>query len=274
VDRKRVQALVAELLNDAPARTGFRRAMHAERLAQVDGTRLLARGDARFIEGVAGGGTMPLVVVAGVLRPIVYEDGVMMVRHTTAVAESAAEETWPDAKARTPQFPLEIKRSVLHINASLLMPALSVAAQRHYWTIMDRRAAALVLAIRLYAIDHDGNLPEQLEDLVPTYLPKVPVDPFAPDAGPMKYLRAPQPIIYSVNVNGKDDAGSNMNTRGGQAQNNWDSLDAVFHLTRQPRPVEEEEENEPEPDLPPDLIEPEVTTQPAPAQESIEIAPQ
>jgi hypothetical protein len=193
------------------------------------------------------------------LRPIVYEDGLMMVRHTTAVAEGAQEETWPAAQAKTPEFPLEIKRSLLHLNASLFMPALSMAAQRHYYTIADRRATALVLAIRLYAIDHDGNLPEQLEDLVPRkYLPRLPADPFARDAGPMKYLRAPQPVVYSIGTNGKDDGGSKLDSRGRETQGHWSMLDAVFHLTRQPRPPEAT----PEPDLSPDLIEPETTPDP------------
>lgn len=257
VDRKLVQEVIAELLDNAPAKTGFQRALYTERLSQFDGTKLMARGNTAFLTAVMGGGGAPpaFAIVTSVLRPIVYEDGLMMVRHTTAVAEAAQEDTWPAAQAKTPEFPLEIKRSVLHLNANLFMPSLSMAAQRHYSNILDRRATALALAIRLYAIDHDGNLPERLEDLVPTYLPNVPTDPFARDAGPIKYLRSPQPIVYGVNTNGKDDGGSKLDNRGRPTEALWHMLDAVFHLTRQPRPPEEA----PVPDLSPDLFEPEVT---------------
>jgi hypothetical protein len=278
VDRKVVQEIIADLLDETPSRAAFRRALYSERLSQFDGTRLMARGNTAFLAAVMGGGGAPpaFALVTAVLRPIVYEDGVMMVRHTTAVAQSAQEETWPAAQAKVPEFPLEIKRSVLHLNASLFMPALSATAQRHYWTLMDRRATALVLAIRLHAIDHGGNLPEQLDDLVPAYLPKVPTDAFARDAGPMKYLRAPQPIVYSVNVNGQDDGGSKLDGRGRETQGHWNMLDAVFHLTRQPRPPEEVVA----PDLSPDLVEPEVTpdapVEPTtePSAEPAESAPQ
>lgn len=253
-DRERVRQLIAELLDESATRAGFRRAMQAERLAQFDGTMLLAKGNTQFMQGVAGVGpgsaALPIALLAGVLRPIVYEDGVMMVRYTTAAGDAAREETWPAARAKMPAFPMDAKRSPLHFNAQLLMPALDAALERHYRVITERRATALILALRLYAIDHGGNLPERLDDLVPKYLPNVPVDPFSPNSEPLKYRLAQQPIVYSVSANGADDAGSQLNQRGQSAKSEWDALDTVFHLTRQPKPVEEEPEPEIVPDLP------------------------
>ena len=148
---------------------------------------------------------------------------------------------------------MEAKRSLLHVNAQLFLPALDAVTERHYRMITERRATATTLAIRPFAADHDGRLPDRLEDPLAAYLPKVPIDPFTSTAGAIRYLAGGEPILYSVNSNGIDDAGSKADRRGLPAKGIWDGLDAVFHLTRQPRPAEEEEEDEPGPDLPPDL---------------------
>jgi hypothetical protein len=144
---------------------------------------------------------------------------------------------------------------VLHINANLFMPSLINVTERHYATILERRATAAILAIRLYAIDHDGKLPERLEDLAPQYLTKIPADPFTRNGNPIKYQLGTNPILYGVNKNGIDDGGSTLDQRGKPSQSPWNALDMVFHLTRQPRPVEET----PEPDMLPYDVEPEVT---------------
>jgi hypothetical protein len=190
-----------------------------------------------------GGGPQPAFgIMGGVLRPVIYQDGLMMVRYTTTVADASREETFPAAKAKAPEVPYEQLRSVLHINARLFMPSLGSAMERHFHTIVDHRATAVVLAIRLYAADHDGQLPERLDDLVPKYLPGVPVDTFSPAASPLRYLRSPKPMIYSVCTNGADDGGTNLDRRGRPAEGNWNALDAIYHLKRQPRPPEEVDE--------------------------------
>ena len=275
-ERRRIEALIADLLDEAPTRAGFRRAMHAERVAQLDGTQLFAKGDTRFIGGVmGGGGPQPAFgIMGGVLRPVIYQDGLMMVRYTTTVADASREETYPAAKAKAPDVPYEQLRSVLHVNARLFMPSLGSAMERHYRTIVDRRATAVVLAIRLYAADHDGQLPQRLDDLVPKYLPHVPVDAFSPAASPLRYVRGPgEPMIYSVNTDGADNGGSNLDRRGKPAESNWNALDAIYHLKRQPRPAEPElEPFESEMFEADDVFEPGTVAEPLPA-ESIEPAP-
>ena len=75
-----------------------------------------------------------------------------------------------------------------------------------------RRAAAVVLAARLYRAD-TGRWPASFDDLVPACLPRVPDDPFAPAGTPMR-LRTdgPLPLVYSVGYNGVDDNGSTRRT--------------------------------------------------------------
>src|SRR5687768_17071601 len=71
-----------------------------------------------------------------------------------------------------------------------------------------RRAAAAALALRLYALDHDGQLPPQLADIVSKYLPTLPMDPFTPLNSELVYRPAgDDPKFYSVGLNGMDDGG-------------------------------------------------------------------
>lgn len=65
--------------------------------------------------------------------------------------------------------------------------------------------AAAELAIRWYAVEHGGNLPRTLAELVPRYVHAVPSDPFAPAGTPIGYMPlAARPFVYSVWDNGSD----------------------------------------------------------------------
>jgi len=94
-----------------------------------------------------------------------------------------------------------------------------------WWVTIRRRAAATVLAIRLYEADHAGRLPSTLTELAPEYLPTVPADPFSPGNSPLSYVPAHNPpIIYSFGMNEKDDGGDSSNP------NNNYPLDFVFPI--------------------------------------------
>jgi len=74
------------------------------------------------------------------------------------------------------------------------------------------RGTALLLALRAYELGR-GQLPEDLGQLVPAYLPRVPTDPFSGEC--FRYLRAQVPglppdawAIYSVGGNCADDGGT------------------------------------------------------------------
>lgn len=61
------------------------------------------------------------------------------------------------------------------------------------------------LAVERYRLAR-GALPETLRDLVPTYIPDVPSDPF--DGKPLRYKRLERGyVIYSVGPDGNDDGG-------------------------------------------------------------------
>lgn len=65
--------------------------------------------------------------------------------------------------------------------------------------IAERRMAAADLAIQLYRVDYHGEFPKSLDQLVPSYLPNVPRDPFSSDNNAIGYK-----IIAHGWPNGKD----------------------------------------------------------------------
>ena len=71
---------------------------------------------------------------------------------------------------------------------------------------VEINAVRVTLSIARYRLDHRGELPAKLEELVPKYLDAVPEDPI--DGKPMRYARLPRGFtVYSVGLNGMDDGG-------------------------------------------------------------------
>lgn len=66
------------------------------------------------------------------------------------------------------------------------------------------RQIRLVLALRLHALDK-GNLPPNLEELIPAYLPEVPEDAYS---GKPMLWNAAKEIVYAVGNDMRDDGGS------------------------------------------------------------------
>ncbi|MEZ0265152.1 MAG: hypothetical protein ACAI43_10530 [Phycisphaerae bacterium] len=72
-------------------------------------------------------------------------------------------------------------------------PSLERVLEHHYRALAERRAAAAALAAQLFRADH-GRCPRSLDELVPTYLPAVPRDPFRTDGGPLGYFVLPRSL--------------------------------------------------------------------------------
>jgi hypothetical protein len=81
---------------------------------------------------------------------------------------------------------------------------------RREWAVRDAwwRITAAGLAARAHHQRY-GAPPATLRALVPTFLPRVPADPFAPQA--LRYrLQGKRPVIYSHGPDGDDDGGRDM----------------------------------------------------------------
>jgi hypothetical protein len=83
-----------------------------------------------------------------------------------------------------------------------LVPPVARVVQTEFRMTLLRRMTALSLAANLYRRD-TGNWPENLDALVPEYLPAVPVDPYDPTDAALRYkiVDGRRPIVYSVGEN-------------------------------------------------------------------------
>lgn len=90
--------------------------------------------------------------------------------------------------------------------AELLMPALSRAVDRVFWSHMTHDATKTMLAIEIYARDNSAY-PEYLSSLTPKYLPELPEDPFNPGHTLNYHTTESGYMLYSVGSDGDDDAG-------------------------------------------------------------------
>jgi hypothetical protein len=73
-------------------------------------------------------------------------------------------------------------------------------------TLARNRASAAVIAVTLYRRDHRGEYPETLSQVVPSYLPASPIDPYS--GGELKYRHDANGYkVYSIGANRKDDGG-------------------------------------------------------------------
>lgn len=100
----------------------------------------------------------------------------------------------------------EQARRGFYITSSLLLPSVSGTAVRDASTRASLRAAIVALAIERWRLAHSDSLPGSLDDLVPSFLPAVPTDPF--DGKPLRYKPLAQGyVIYSVGMDREDDGG-------------------------------------------------------------------
>lgn len=106
--------------------------------------------------------------------------------------------TPPETNIR--ELPRELSATFSFSPISLMQTALRQRAAR--------RSAVVSLAVALYLADHDGNFPADLNELVPLYLPAVPIDPFSSTKEPLRYVLygdTRRPLVYSVGPDGVDD---------------------------------------------------------------------
>ncbi len=249
---QKAMKLIAELQSDEPSlQRGLHGALLAERVFIIDTAQCLANGKLTLagISGTAGArGASVMSAVSSspgggyLARPLIFNDARLCLDRATQCLAAGDAPTWPAAKAlidaATAQWNELAQKGDIHDFAQLLGASYDRAILTQYRAITDGRLAATALALRLYAVDHYGERPPTLAQLVPTYLTAPLVDPFASDGAALKYLqRAIDPILYSLDENMIDDGGSeNPKTSGlSPKQGRWASLDAVMHLTRQPR---------------------------------------
>lgn len=104
---------------------------------------------------------------------------------------------------------------VLHYMA---IPAVAATLATKSKGDVQLQATRTILALRAYQLTH-GQLPPDLNALVPEFLDAVPVDDF--DGQPLRYS-AEKKIVYSVGKNLKDDGGDDRNSEADSSQRHLD----------------------------------------------------
>ena len=108
---------------------------------------------------------------------------------------------------------------------ALLLPAVEKSCAARFRHDAYARLVQTLVALKAYSLDR-GELPGELEQLLPVYLTAVPVDPF--DGKPLRYVPGER-VLYSIGMNVQDDGGStNRNAR--HRMQRWAAEDMVVAI--------------------------------------------
>ncbi|MCG3129133.1 MAG: hypothetical protein CHACPFDD_04043 [Phycisphaerae bacterium] len=238
--RAAVLELTRELLDDAPIRAGWQRAMSAERAMHADTVRGVVDGTMpAWAIGAPGGMALSSRVLRFVFRPMFELDGARMIGNASLVLRAGMAPSFPEARrtmARIDVIPTAPGTTSIAAGATRALSRMLEASYDRALTLSfrcraERRMAATALAIRLFELDH-GTRPASLAELVPEYLSEPPRDPFAPDGELLGYLPAdPKPRLYSLGPDGGDDGGDFTWRESGSVDP--DRLDLVYFLDDQ-----------------------------------------
>lgn len=202
--RRATVALIAELLDDEPAMQAFRRSVAFERLVHADYARFrsdgtwfirpladltLAKANEEAAVNVAAAAMDDAPSAAAIFQPAEAAHAADRARRPDTLFGST--NNW----AKVPRYSLWFDEGSF---------GMTRVVEQMFRIRGERRAAAISLAVQLYRADHRGQWPRKLQQLVPTYLTAVPVDPYRADRGPMGYVILPgglpdgsgRPLVY------------------------------------------------------------------------------
>lgn len=233
-----VKSLIGELLDDGNGNQQLARAMRRQRIDLAG----------RLTDPKVRTQMLSQIILAGVPEAPLDLDIVRFLARMEQTAAHLAANRPGDAEAAWALSASQDRTVITRVSqpiSSQASESFRLQFKTNRQKLTELHAVATALAVRLYEIER-GNLPNQLEELVPDYLPAIPVDPFSRDQKAFRYLKAPSLMIYSVGENGTDDggigsaawtpgkmpAGVNPLSHPGR----WQSLDAVF-LLRVPGPA-------------------------------------
>jgi hypothetical protein len=235
VSGQELKNLIHALLDERSLIEGQRLAIRVERANQVRGAQSL-----RSMVPVQGARQQKgISIMEYVGRPLLLKDGRLLLRETSETMKAADESAnWPEfhdkIRERVKQR-MAMRQSVRHMYLAMMGGALDKPVENTFRAVTARRLAAVALAMRLYASEHDGRLPGRLEELTPGYLPQVPVDGLARGKKISFVAETGRPRVYSVGENGTDEGGSDAPRRKDVHGGRWMEEDLVVDLTRRER---------------------------------------
>jgi prepilin-type N-terminal cleavage/methylation domain-containing protein len=101
---------------------------------------------------------------------------------------------------------------LIGILATIIMPKFGAQAERAKIARTKANIVSIRSAIRIYQADHDGKPPTKLSDLVPDYLPMMPLEAITDQAAEKEVLDGAGGWVYDdgkvlVNLSGTDTEG-------------------------------------------------------------------
>jgi hypothetical protein len=186
VPRQVVMDLIRELLDEPRQRQWQRRAMLSERMISLDTTRWMADQST-------------------VLRPMFLLDAARIMDDEAYYLAAVGQPDWPTMQSMLAGRPVGeapgptiwasgVKPPRIATPPRFSRPAsllFNFSLDRYFnleWRItVERRVAAVSLAMQLYRVDH-GQWPMNLQVLVPHYLSEVPKNPFVANGQPLNYV--------------------------------------------------------------------------------------
>ena len=192
--RAAARRVVRELLDEEQLAEGMTRAIRVERAVMLDVTPGMGGGDLMMTPGEGLRFTRRALMSMNLylLKPVLQLDGIRILDHYSVYVEAthtsdlrAVDEVL--AQVREPQFRFSVLEKRRRFLSMLLMPSFFDVIRRAILDRARRRLGASALAIRLYVDDY-GRLPQTLDELVPEYLPFVPLDPTSAEGEPIVYV--------------------------------------------------------------------------------------
>lgn len=204
-------SLIAELLDDEPSYTRMRWAHRSEMVFMIDMLKSIDERGAAALRGANQPSPTVGESLSSILNRPWYRCEARLSLHFTNDTHTIAGKSANLNDYRSavdPQVAELLRPGRWHPLVAIYIPSEYRSVAQYFQSVTRRRMTATALAIRWYAIDHDGQLPESLTDLTPNYLPKIPLDALA-NGGPIRYAADNnRPRLYSVGENGVDDGGS------------------------------------------------------------------
>ncbi len=209
--RAAVESFIQDLLDERELQSVTARTFYGERAYSLDCCNLVVNGKITPDDYLGRlSPSSPIIKILDYVRikaflPKLNRDTLRILQDLTALAEAAQKSNWPQAKEFVPPAS---DQGILDILSFPIRESDTEIFSRfltlHFRLVAQRRMAAIALAMRLYEIDHHRR-PAKLTELVPKYLPAIPVDPFSPASQPIGYRPdLPRPILYCASLEGAD----------------------------------------------------------------------
>jgi hypothetical protein len=232
--RQDIVNLLHPLQDESAINNGDKLAWRSERIAAINTMQKLAAGGLSVTSiSTAGSSTLSWHITGYVLKPLLLTDARLYANYLQDVIVSQTAPDWSAAqKQLSNQLPVKVdQHRFQHIYLSLMMTGTQKAGLQDYQVKSWRRLATVALAVRLFAADHHDQIPTSLADLVPFYLPAIPMD--AMTGTPLHYKSDP-PRVYAVGTDGVDHGGVPQDSNSNDAVVRHHG-DLVIYLVTPPR---------------------------------------